>query len=166
VVSSATFEEHPLRPVRPQSVAFDSLVLERTPCFGTCPAYRLRVGANGEVQFVSRNRADSGRTASQSIGPTGVSRLEQILTAQQFTQLPVMRMGEGPYCRLVSTDAPSIIVSVFRASGQLARNYYTGCSGESIADTVSRGFIRRLRTIADSVDAIAAGKDWIRPGRR
>lgn len=165
VVSSATFEGHSLRPERPQSVAFDSLVLERTPCFGTCPAYRLRVGTNGEVQFVSRNRADSGRTASQSIGPTGVSRVEQVLTAQQFTQLPVMRMGEGPHCRVVATDAPTIAVSLYQSSGALVRSYYMGCNGESAADTVSWGFLRRLRTVADSVDAIAAGKDWIRPGR-
>lgn len=166
VMSSATFEEHPLRLERQQPVALDSLVLERTPCFGTCPAYRLSIRANGAVQFVSRNRADSGRTASQSIGPMGVRRLELVLASQQFTQLPEIRMGERPYCRAVATDAPTITLTMFQTAGPFARSYYTGCGGESAGDTVTWGFIRRLRTIADSVDAIAAGKDWIRPGRR
>ncbi len=95
----------------------------------------------------------------------GVRRLELVLASQQFTQLPEIRMGERPYCRAVATDAPTITLTMFQTAGRFARSYYTGCGGESAGDTVSWGFIRRLRSIADSVDAIAAGKDWIRPGR-
>src|ERR687888_360851 len=44
--------------------AVDSIVLERTACFGTCPAYRLRISAAGAVHFTSRNFGDSGRVAT------------------------------------------------------------------------------------------------------
>lgn len=31
----------------------EQLVMERTPCFGTCPAYRVEVNKNGHVKYIS-----------------------------------------------------------------------------------------------------------------
>src|SRR5712671_6957629 len=39
----------------------DSIVLERSACYGTCPAYRLRLSNTGEIRFESRNPGDEGR---------------------------------------------------------------------------------------------------------
>src|SRR5690349_20602318 len=45
----------------------DSIALERTGCYGWCPAYRVRLARDGSVQFVSRETTDSGRTATGRI---------------------------------------------------------------------------------------------------
>src|SRR5437764_7008112 len=41
------------------AAGLDSVVLERTSCFGTCPAYRLSIARSGHVSFQSRNRGDT-----------------------------------------------------------------------------------------------------------
>ena len=45
----------------------DSVVLERTRCLGSCPAYRLRVSRTGEVLFVSRNPGEQGVSALHTV---------------------------------------------------------------------------------------------------
>ncbi len=154
------------RPAQPDSkVAVDSIVLQRTGCLGTCPAYRLSVRADGFVTFVSHNRGDEGRTESIARGRDIVRRIEQELERTQFARLPEITMGLSPYCRIVASDAPVITVSAFRSRETRSVSYYTGCVGETVQDTLPRPFIRRLRTLADSIDNIAAGQGWIRPTR-
>ena len=144
----------------------DSIVLERTSCLGTCPAYRLSVRADGFVRFVSRNQADNGRTESQRRGRDVMRRIERELERAHFSTLPEMRMGRLPYCRTVMSDSPTITLSTFSSRDTRTVSYYTGCVGEGMQDTMPRQFIRRLRVLADSIDSIAAGKGWIRPARR
>jgi len=141
----------------------DSVVLQRTRCLGTCPAYRIGVRGDGFVSFVSHNRSDFGRVESHTRGPEIMRRIQGQLDRAQFQTLPEITMGRAPYCRVAATDAPSISVSVFRATDVRSRSYYTGCLGESAQDTSAQLLIRRLRALGDSIDAIAAGKGWIRP---
>jgi hypothetical protein len=157
----------PAPPVRSDAqAAVDSVVLERTRCFGTCPAYRLSVRANGFVTFASRNPGDEGRTESLAREPDIVRRIERELDRAQFAQLPAMTLGEPPYCRIAATDAPIITVSAFGSRDTRSVSYYTGCRGDSVQDTLPQHFIRRLRVLADSIDSIAAGPGWIRPAQR
>jgi hypothetical protein len=57
------------------ATAVDSIVPERTLCYGTCPAYRLRLAASGDVAFTSLNPGDSGRVASDRLTPHAVRGL-------------------------------------------------------------------------------------------
>src|SRR5207249_8238882 len=66
----------------------DSVVLERTPCYGTCPAYRLSVSRSGMIHFESRNRGEEGRREQASIP---VNEFETILVRArllEFLALP------------------------------------------------------------------------------
>src|SRR4051812_16205110 len=38
---------------------FSTVTFERTPCFGTCPVYRVNVNGNGEVKFEGIRNVDS-----------------------------------------------------------------------------------------------------------
>lgn len=157
----------PARPAQSDSgVAVDSIVLGRTGCLGTCPAYRLSVRADGFVRFESHNRGEEGRTESAARGRDMVRRIERELERTQFSDLPAITMGRLPYCRIVATDAPSITLSVYGPREARSVSYYLGCIGESVQDTIPRSYLRRLRALADSVDSIAAGQGWIRPARR
>ncbi len=158
--NDALFAQSPGRVAR---LDVDSVVLQRTGCLGTCPAYRLSVRGDGFVSFVSHNRGDQGRVESHTRGPEIMRRIQGQLERTQFQTLPVITMGRAPYCRVAATDSPTISVSVFRAADVRSRAYYTGCLGESAQDTTAQLLVRRLLTLADSIDAIAAGKGWIRP---
>lgn len=143
----------------------DSIVLQRTACLGTCPAYRLGVRADGFVWFVSHKHGEGGRAESHTRGRDIMRRIEQELERSRFAALPAITMGQAPYCRIVATDAPTITVTAFRAHAIHSVSYYTGCIGETAQDTLPQSFIRRLRLLADSIDAIAAEKGWIQRSR-
>lgn len=147
------------------TVAVDSVVLVRTSCLGTCPAYHLSVRNDGFVWFLSRNRGDEGRVESHTRGPDVMRRIERELERSRFASLPIITMGQAPYCRVAASDAPTITINEFRSSAIRSVSYYTGCMGETPQDTLAQAFIRRLRVLADSIDSIAAGQGWIRPAK-
>src|SRR5262245_40096064 len=74
----------------------DSLVLERTPCFGSCPAYRVRVTRGGQVRFESRNPRDSGRVGEASVDSIAVDALFHKAASLGLDSLPPRLMGRSP----------------------------------------------------------------------
>jgi hypothetical protein len=81
-------------------------VLERTPCFGTCAAYRLRVTRSGVVTFLSRNRGDSSRVARDSIAPDAVVQLLQAAERDDVFRLPAVIADDRALCPDRATDHP------------------------------------------------------------
>lgn len=156
---------HAQSSVHGATLAIDSVEVQRTGCLGPCPAYRMSVRADGFVWFVSHNSDDRGRVESHTRGPAIMRRIEGELERAQFQTLPEITMGRAPYCRRVASDAPTITVSVYRASSVRSLSYYTGCVGQFAQDTTARPLIRRLLVLVDSIDDIAAARSWIRPGR-
>src|SRR5690349_8944889 len=59
------------------AVRTDSIVLERTSCFGFCPAYRLSVRTDGFVTFRSREPRDSSTMHTDVIAPSQFAGLVQ-----------------------------------------------------------------------------------------
>jgi len=103
-----------LRAQRPDPGAVDSVVLERTLCFGVCPAYRLSITRAGMVRFESRNPGDSGRTASVMIPVSDFQTLMVLgLASTDLSELPDRIADEPKYCRHRATDHPTVIVTVF-----------------------------------------------------
>src|SRR5437868_3149515 len=90
----------------------DSVVLERTLCFGTCPAYRLSISRSGVIHFESRN-SDDERRAKDSIP---VSDFETILVRAhllEFLSLPDRIADDKHFCPHDVTDNPTAIVTIF-----------------------------------------------------
>lgn len=164
--ASLTFAHLPEAQVAPLLVVpFDSVTLERTECYGACPAYALVIPARGTVRFVSLNSDEAGRKASQPTSSAIVERIGRVLASQQFLQLPEIEKGQPPFCSALATDQPTITVAVFRGASRIVRRYYRGCRGSDVRDTTARGYVRRLVVIADSIDAIATQAGWIRPSK-
>lgn len=155
----------PAQSPRAIATSADSVILQRSGCFGSCSAYRLGIRADGFVWFVSHNPGDGGRTESRTSDTRVMQRIGRELDRAQFFTLPAISMGKRPYCRVVQTDAPTISVTVFTKDTVRAVAYYMGCVGESVNDQAARPFLTTLLQVADSIDAIAAGKGWIRPAR-
>jgi hypothetical protein len=150
----------------PRSPAPDSVVLQRSSCYGTCPAYRLSIRADGFVHFVSLNAYTAASKESREGGATLMPQLVQELERAGFDKLPAMIKGRAPYCRTAMTDVPTITVSVYRGGAARTLSYYTGCIGDLPPDTQGTVLVQRMRALADRIDVLAAGEGWIRPAEQ
>ena len=143
----------------------DSIVLERTPCFGTCPAYRLRLAGTGRVTFVSRTRGDAGRTAGDSVTPASVADLLHDAEAMGFFELPNVIAADPRLCPARATDHPTVSVTIYRSVGAKRVEDYHGCYAATDHSTVP--IVGRLRAFEAAIDSAAGSARWIRrPTRR
>src|SRR5688500_1154795 len=94
----------------------DSLVLERSLCFGSCPSYRVRLSTTGHVHFESRNPQDSGRTAEDQADIPAVGRLFATAHSIGLDTLPSKLLGHQVYCRLVATDFPYATLTLYHGA--------------------------------------------------
>jgi Domain of unknown function (DUF6438) len=140
----------------------DSLVLERTGCFGTCPAYRLSLTAAGRVDF--RSRGGDATHESGNVSQATLAALVQRAEAFGFFALPDRLQRGSPLCADWATDHPTVMVTIYRASGAKAVMDYHGCfsrSDHSVVDVV-----RQLRDFERAVDSATGSNRWVRPASR
>jgi hypothetical protein len=141
----------------------DSVVLERTTCYGTCPAYRLALLRSGVVQFRSHNRGDSSRVARDSIKPDLVAALLPTAVRLKVFDLPPVIAESPTLCPDRATDHPTVIVTLYGA-GEMRRIVdYHGCFHRSDHSTPSG--LSGLRAFEARVDSVAGAKRWVQPNR-
>jgi hypothetical protein len=137
-------------------LAADSLTLERTTCFGTCPAYRLRVTRTGAVLFVSRNPDDSGRSVTDSVSPQTYTQLLEQAQMAQVLDLPEEIARDQRFCPSRATDLPSATVTIFMPGLTKRVDDYHGCFWAPAA----------LRDFERAIDQMLGSQRWVRPARR
>ena len=142
----------------------DSIVLERTLCYGTCPAYRLRLAGSGHVVFESRNPGDSGRVASDRVTPDAVRGLVAQASAFGFDSLPDVIARERRFCMDQATDHPTATITLFREAGAKRVEDYHCCFNRS--DHSVTNVIARLRQFEAAIDSTARSTRWVRPASR
>jgi Domain of unknown function (DUF6438) len=155
--------------LRPEA---DSLVLERTRCFGTCPAYRLRVARDGSVDFQSRNPGDSTR-AREATSPQTLERLIVAAVRADFFSLPARIEDDRELCSSRATDHPSVTITVFGSTTSTV-HYYTGCSVRVAASNntgAAPSYARpqrliQLNAFANAIDSTLGSARWMRPAVR
>ncbi len=123
LVSAPVWMAHAQNPL----VDADSLVLERTGCFGPCPAYVLHVSRSGAVLFESRNRRDEVRRETDTIPAYTFQRILAQAVLLDFLALPDQIQGNNPFCPYWGTDAPTAIVTVFPPRTAKRVEDYHGC---------------------------------------
>ncbi len=113
-----------------------AISLERTPCFGTCPVYRIQVTPAGGVTYEGRANVRRVGTATAQIPPERVTALlREMEQAGYFTFSDRYAVSE-PTCRRYSTDSPSAISSAtYRGRTKRIQHDY-GCGGVPGALTV------------------------------
>ena len=141
------------------SVRPDSIVLVRTRCFGTCPAYRLRVTATGAIAFESHNPRDRTRGVD-SIGPGVMDTLMARAHALGLFSLPDKIVRGLPHCGAFMTDHPSIRIDLF-GSHRKTFDYNTGCYREM--GTQASEPMQQLEAFAAAIDSLTGADRWIRP---
>jgi hypothetical protein len=131
-LSACTPRSTASRVEQPDKVAGSSgpvVTLERTPCFGNCPVYRISVSEAGVVRYEGRANVRQMGTATAQISRARLdSLLLEMERAGYFTFARRYALSE-PTCRRYSTDSPSAISSAtFRGRTQRIEHDY-GCGG-------------------------------------
>lgn len=99
---------------------FKVITLERTPCYGTCPVYRVRVDANGLVKYVGVEYVKTIGRHSWKISENAVRKLDQLIEKFDYFGL----QAREPKTQW--TDCPWCVTSVRMADGRFRKieNYY------------------------------------------
>jgi len=140
---STTSESHPV-----------GIMLERKPCYGTCPVYSLTISGDGHVFFEGRQHVDSVGKFSAHIDPDRLIALIRLFDEKQFFELDDRYVMGEKNCQPYATDAPTVITSL-TARGQTKRvEHDAGCVGVPA----------RLGEIERAIDQAAGVARWI--GRR
>ena len=134
----------------------DSIVLERTACYGVCPAYRLRLSNAGEIRFESRNPGDPGKSALDTVPAGLLLRLITRANAIGFFELPSKISADVGLCGPAATDHSTVAVTVFSRKGAKRVEDYLGCHG-------SGARLAGLRSFEAEIDSVLRSSRWVRP---
>ena len=119
------------------------IILQRTRCFGRCPAYQVSIFGSGRVEFNGEAFVcEKGPTTAQ-IDPATIQTLLKGLDIVGFDGMP-------NYTREDATDAPTAIVTLERPTGLHSVRHY---SGDGSAP-------RLLNWIEDRIDEVAGSAPW------
>lgn len=150
----------PVTTAATRAASADSIVLERTRCFGLCPAYRLSLHADGRAVF--RQTGDVGAAVDDpnALSPAQFSWLIDRATQIGFASLPSVIMSDSSLCPARATDHPTATVAIFAADSMRRVVDYLGCytdTGRSVAPTVAG-----LRHFERQIDSVSRSDRWIR----
>ncbi len=133
------------------AVEVGSVSLERGPCFGTCPVYKVTIDRTGAVRFEGRRFvADSGESTG-TVPPGQVDSLLAELDAAGYWRFADMyRMGE-PTCSRYATDLPTVITTVRLGTRTKRVEHDRGCADAPEA----------LSALETRIDEVAGVSRWI-----
>jgi hypothetical protein len=105
------------------------VTLERTPCFGTCPVYRVDIGGDGVVAFDGIRFVPTVGKAAGRIAPAAVDSLVRALDAGGWFGFADEYVMGAPACGPYTTDSPSVITSVRSGDRAKTIRHDYGCTG-------------------------------------
>jgi Domain of unknown function (DUF6438) len=82
------------------------ITLERTPCYGACPAYKVTVSGTGEVVYCGETHVEKIGTHRWRLSRRRLQRLAEALERAKYLRL------EDDYTAGGATDAPGCLTSV------------------------------------------------------
>lgn len=126
-------------PEMPVAIETDAITYETGPCFGACPVFSVRVGADGNGVFEGRRHTAVVGERSFRITPDQYRAFADHLAPLRPASGSVRLAGEA--CRQTATDLPSAEVNWYSQIGSSQGFYfYFGCDMEK-----NEAIARRLR---------------------
>ncbi|MBD2724028.1 MULTISPECIES: DUF6438 domain-containing protein [Hymenobacter] len=111
-VKKAKSSTKPVAAAKPAAEESPVITFERTPCFGTCPAYRMQVFADGRVLYEGRRGVPFVGQKELRLSKAAVDDLLRQAKEAHFDQFAEQYTQH-------TTDLPSTIIGVRQANGQL-----------------------------------------------
>jgi hypothetical protein len=131
-----------------------TIALERTPCFGPCPVYRVEVDGNGKVVYDGRGFVQERGRWERTVPSADVQALAREIEAAGFFSLRDNYPAEA-------TDHASVITSVT----------IDGKSKRIEHDLSSHTAPAALATLYERIDRVTGTREWVgdpvpRPGEK
>jgi hypothetical protein len=125
------------------------IVLERTPCFGVCPVYKLTIHRSGKVQYEGKAHVWEEGSQTRRISAEDFRKLVSKIEEIDFFSLRDRYDGKNPDGSGVTvTDLPTRKTSVTRGNRtKTVENYFRGPKG--------------LKELEDLIDEVAKSAEWI-----
>lgn len=130
------------------------IMLERTPCYGTCPSYKLTISADGAVVFVGRRFVRQEGTVQSTISQEGLRELTDRFAKINYFELRDRYEEPGDGCKDWSTDGPSAITSITTNGKSKSVRHYYGCQGIDVLADLTR--------LEQAIDDAVNSAQWIR----
>jgi hypothetical protein len=147
----------------PQEIPVDTLItLERSECFGACPAYKLSISADGRVVFEGKAFV---KTKGRAEGRITLSQLSELIrafnNADYFSLKDSYAGGPADGCPTMWTDNPAAITSI-RSKGRSKKIYhYYGCRELGSGDALGKVWPQALYELEEQIDQIVGSDKWI-----
>jgi acetamidase/formamidase len=132
----------------------DVITLERGPCFGACPMYKVMVASDGAVSFEGLNFVKTKGTATAQIKPEEFKRLVSEFERIKFSSLDDKYEPGSRGCGPAVTDMPSARTSIQMSGKTKSVYHYHGCRDSEI--------LRALSALERKIDEIAGTEKWIK----
>jgi Domain of unknown function (DUF6438) len=128
------------------------IVLERGVCFGTCPAYKLTITANGSVEFEGRHFVKKKGLIRATISREQLKHLVAEFEKAKYFTLRDRYVDKEDGCAAVFTDSPTVKTSITIAGKTKSVEHYTGCQGLPV--------LERLTALEDKIDEVVNSPQW------
>jgi hypothetical protein len=120
--------------------------MERSACYGLCPAYAVELGADGAVGYEGKAFVSVRGHASSHVSHASASALES-----RFEQAGFFRLEWRDPCDAVSTDSPTTTLTFVHAGRK-----------RTISDYRGNGCMPKvLRELEDEVDRVLGTARWV-----
>jgi len=137
-----------------QNAKGDQITLERGPCFGSCPMYKLTIKSDGTVTFEGKRFTKTIGTADGKISQSDFRALVSEFEKIDYFSLADAYTPGTKQCGQVMTDMPSANTSIKVKGKSKSVAHYHGCRGE--------GALARLTALEDKIDAVVGTQKWIK----
>jgi len=123
----------------------------RTECYGTCPAYSVKVDATGFVEYEGKSHVALSGCSGWSIPTSSVAKLLAKCDEVKFFDLRL-------HCDVLSYDTPGVAIEVTRNGSTKSLGHAWGSPG--LHDDVD--FHRALDSLANAVDELLETSSRVR----
>ena len=135
-----------------RGVPRDTLItLERTPCFGECPSYKLTISADGTVVYEGRQDVKQSGTIKSRISRAQIKQL--VAEFERVNYFSLRDSYSGEVCPETWTDHPSAVTSLRLNGRSKTVRHYHGCKG--LAE------LAKLTDLERRIDRIVNTARWV-----
>ena len=128
----------------------DSLSLERSRCFGSCPVYRVMIGRTGAVRISGRS------TERNQIPIEEVNRLFAQADRMGIMRLPAVIANASEFCPVRATDHATVTIALYTPDSTYRVVDYLGCySSPHLEVAPALAALRQFTVEVDRVAGIA-----------
>lgn len=132
---------------------FDEITLQRTECYGTCPAYTVILHGDGTVVYKGKSHVVAIGERKSSISKASVSFLLSAFGNASFLSFQDEYGSERDGCKEVWTDHPSLMIRYQSKANSKSVSYYTGCVGAKD--------LHKIAWLADTIDIVTNTRQWV-----